>query len=202
MNGEHDAERDERFDRCYRRLRAAAAARLASVPGGSTVQPTMIVHEAWLRMAAGAGAPPARDTEHFMATAAQAMQWIVVDLARRGSAERRGGDRRREPLEAAESREDRAADRPDSRSRTVGTIPISGGREIDVIELDSALGALRANDPRAADVISLRTFGGLSVEEVGRVLRISTRTVKRAWHYGRAWLLCHLDASPGPEPAT
>ncbi len=161
------------FERCYDRLRQLAAAQMrdGARPGG-TLQPTAVVHEAYLRMSDDADLS-FNDTAHFVAAAAQTMRWILVDLARQRGSARRGGDRRREAIH------------PDVASAPTG--------DIDLVELDAALRALQIVNERQAQVVLLRYFGGLSIDETAEVLGVSRGSVKRDWRFARAWLLCELD---------
>ena len=146
---------------------------------GATLQPTAIVHEAFLRMSRDEG-PEIRNTAHFVAAAAQTMRWILVDAARRRNALRRGGDRGREPLHHAP--------------------PAPDPSSVDLESLDQALRALRDVNERHAQVVLLRYFGGLSIDETAQVLQVSRGTVKRDWLFARAWLLCELGDSPSDTP--
>jgi len=172
----------------YDELRHLAAARLAQEKPGQTLQATALVHEAYLRLV-GNQEPGTRSQEpadqplapgprplapswdsrgHFFAAAAEAMRRILIDLARRKRSERRGGGRQRCEL----SDDDRV------------TFPISD----ELLDLDEALTRLSAVDPQAAEIVKLRVFAGLNVEEAAALLRVSTRTAKRDWAYARAWL--------------
>jgi RNA polymerase sigma factor (sigma-70 family) len=172
----------------YGELRRLAAARLAQEKPGQTLQATALVHEAYLRLV-GNQEPGTRTQEpedqplasgprplapgwhsrgHFFAAAAEAMRRILIDLARQKRSERHGGGRQRCEL----SDDDRV------------TFPVSD----ELLDLDEALTRLAATDPQAADMVKLRIFAGLSVEEAAAVQGISTRTAKRDWAYARAWL--------------
>ena len=164
----------------YEELRKLAAARLASEAAGNTLQPTALVHEAFLRLVGPADAARWDSRGHFFAAAAEAMRRILVDAARRKQREKHGGDRHRVDLDAA------LAAAPEPRH--------------DLIALDAALTRLAAEDPQAARLVELRHFAGLSVAEAARALGISPRTADRVWAYARAWLHRELtDTAADPE---
>lgn len=161
-------------------------------PGVSgTLQPTVIVHEAYLKLATFAAQPPKpgaegtdavwwKDREHFLAVAATAMRQVLVDYARRRKALKRAGE-----FSAERADVDLLVSEP-----SLGR----GGRSmIDVAELDDALRCLENADPRAAKVVVLRFFGGLTVDETARVMGLGRTTVEESWRTARAWLLTQLD---------
>jgi RNA polymerase sigma factor (TIGR02999 family) len=152
----------------YDELRKLAAARLAAESPDQTLQPTALVHEAYLRLIGPADERRWENRAHFFAVAAEAMRRILVDAARRKSREKHGGDWTRIDLELAQP----AA--PDPRH--------------DLIALDAALGHLATVDAQAAKLVELRYFGGLSVHDAAQVLDISSRTADRVWAFARAWL--------------
>lgn len=150
----------------YDELRRLAARKLAGEKPGQTLQPTDLVHEAYLRLV-GPGPPRAyKDRGHFLAAAAQAMRRLLVDAARRKLTAKRGGDGRRLPLEGL------AAPAPDE----------------ELLALDEALGRLAAADPLKARLVELRYFAGLTGEEAAEALGISPTTADRHWAFARAWL--------------
>ncbi len=151
----------------YGELRQLAAARLAQEKPGQTLQPTALVHEAWLRLQGSTGETCSNEQE-FLAAAARAMRRILVDNARRKQYRKRGGGMTRVEFE-----ED--------------TLP-SPMRSEDLIAVDDALTELATVEPRAAEVIQLRFFAGLTDEAAARALGISRRTADRLWTFGRAWL--------------
>jgi len=163
----------------YDELRRLAAARLAAEPSGNTLQPTALVHEAYLRLVGTPGGDQWDHRGHFFAAAAEAMRRILVDAARRKRREIQGGDRTRIPLEAVNP----AA--PDPRD--------------DLVALDAALTRLVAVDPQAAKLVELRHFAGLSVAEAAQTLGISKRTADRLWAFARAWLHRELTG-PAADP--
>jgi RNA polymerase sigma factor (TIGR02999 family) len=127
------------------------------------------VHEAWLRLGGGER-PQWQNRAHFFAAAAEAMRRILIDNARRKQAARHGGGLHRTERE------------PDE-------IPIAGGApDEELLAVHEALDALAAHDPRKAELVKLRYFAGLTLEEAGAVLDLSERTAKRDWAYARAWL--------------
>jgi RNA polymerase sigma factor (TIGR02999 family) len=159
----------------YNELRVLAASQMREERADHTLQPTALVHEAYLRLAGHRAG--FRGRIHFYGAAAQAMRRILVDYARSRAAVKRG---QREPLVDL----DRVA--------AAGI-----DRQLDLVALDEALDRLTAVAPRAAKVVELRFFGGLSVEEAAAFLDISPATVKRQWSFARAWLYRALgDATP------
>lgn len=167
---------DDRFLEVYDELRALARQRLAAGLGGHTLQATALVHEVWLKLASPiAQTLAARDPRHFYATAARAMRFILVDHARRKGALKRSGGA---SATGADPRDPDELPAPESAA--------DGG---EVLRLDAALEKLAAVDARKAEVVMLRHFAGLSVEEAAEALAISPATVKREWQFARAWLL-------------
>jgi RNA polymerase sigma factor (TIGR02999 family) len=156
----------------YDQLRALAQRKLAESPGEVSLQATALVHEVYLRMLAKPNALW-NDRQHLLAAAAQVIRWILVDRARARFAGRRGGGERPEPLDEA-----------------LAGAAVSQDEEI--LALDSVLEKLRAEDPRKYEVVMLRYFGGLSIEETAEALGISPATVKREWNFARAWLMVKL----------
>ncbi|MCB9526265.1 MAG: sigma-70 family RNA polymerase sigma factor [Myxococcales bacterium] len=158
-------------EKTYQQLRRMAAARFRN-QGPITLQPTALVHEAWMKIS---GADPATDREHFLARAAQAMRQVLIDQARARGAQKRGGDQVRVSLSGAEG---------------AGT----DGGLADVLALDQALAALAQVDARRAQVVELRFFGGLEMSEVAEVVGVSLATAERDWRAARAWLQVQLTA--------
>jgi RNA polymerase sigma factor (TIGR02999 family) len=156
----------------YEELRRLARSLMAKTPPGNTLQPTALVHEAYLRLV-GQEDPGWDCRGHFYAAAAQAMRQILVDQARRKAAAKHGGGQQR--LDA---------DQVD--------LPIESPSE-DMLALDEALGHLRKQDPRKADVVMLRYFTGLTIAETAKVLGVSDKTVERDWRFARAVLYRQLD---------
>ena len=158
----------------YDELRKLAAARMAAEASDHTLQPTALVHEAYLRLVGGEQPQDWNGRAHFFGAAAEAMRRLLVDHVRRKHGLRRGGSRGRRPL----SDEDLVA------------IPLTE----ELVDLDDALSKLRAADPAAADLVTMRVFGGMTVEEIAAAQGTSPRTVKRNWAYARAWLGRELAA--------
>lgn len=160
----------------YDELRRLAAAKLNQEKPGQTLQPTALVHEAYLRLMNVDQAQRWDNRRHFFAAAAESMRRILVEQARRKGRLRRGGARDRVPLNEVEIE--------------VGT------PQLDLIALDEALTRLTAESLELADVVRLKFFAGLSHEEVAGVLGVSAVTVKRHWRYARAWLLRQMEGNP------
>jgi RNA polymerase sigma factor (TIGR02999 family) len=160
----------------YDELRRLAAARLAAEPSGNTLQPTALVHEAYLRLVGAPGGDQWDHRGHFFAAAAEAMRRILIDQARRKAAARHGGDAHRQELD------------PD-----VAALPEP--RE-DLLALDEALDRLAVEDPLKANLVKLRYFAGLTLPEAAAALSLSERTAGRHWAYARAWL---RRAVEGPQ---
>jgi len=156
--------RDQLFPIVYAELRRRAAGHLGRERRGHTLQPTALVHEAYLRMS-GKNVGWKNRTQ-FFAVASQIMRRILVDHARSRL----------------------AAERPGSGTRVTLGEPVSGPREVDLIALDDALVQLEATDPRQARMVELRFFGGLTHEEVALALGVSLATVNREWRLTKAWL--------------
>ena len=164
------------FDEVYDELRAAAARYMHSERAGHTLRATALVNEAYLRLAKHRGEWESR--EHFFAAAASTMRRILVDHARRRDAARRGDGARRVTLSA-------------------GSGPATPALDLDVVDLHQALLAFGVEDERSARVVELRFFGGLTIEEVARVLEVSPASVKRDWAYAKAWLLRRMEFAGG-----
>lgn len=159
--------RNEAFDRVYSALHRAAALRMRDQPDWHTLQPTALVHEVFLKLFAG-GDREWESRQHFLGVAAKAMRQILVDHARGKGRKKRGGDAERDPLEGL-------------------VLPITE-LGADLGDLDDALTALEAEDARAATVVELRFFAGLTVPEVAAQIGISARQVERDWTFARVWL--------------
>ena len=161
----------------YDELRKLAAQRLARESPGQTLQATALVHEAYLRLV-GPEAASWNGRGHFFSAAAEAMRRILIENARRKRAGKHGGD-----LSGSTS--------------TAWTCRRPPRRE-DILAVDEALSRLAAEDPTKAELVKLRYFGGLSVEDAGRVLGISRATADRYWAYARVWLYSELSEA-GPK---
>jgi RNA polymerase sigma factor (TIGR02999 family) len=150
----------------YDELRALAGARMAAEAAGHTLQPTALVHEAYLRLVGSADARRWDHRGHFFAAAAEAMRRVLVDHARKKAAEKRGGE-----LGRVERHDVPAPDRDDR-----------------LLALDEALTCLAAEDLVAARAVELRQFAGLGHEDVAATLGITVYEARRKWEYARAWL--------------
>jgi RNA polymerase sigma factor (TIGR02999 family) len=159
----------------YEELRKLAATRMAEENPGHTLQPTALVHEAYLRLVGTSDRVRWENRSHFFAAAAEAMRRILVDAARRKRCPKHGGDRRREEL----------ADVPRTELNP----------QHDLIALDKALTRLAAEDVQAARLVELRHFAGMTIAEVAQVMGISPRTADRVWAFARAWLHRELKAT-------
>jgi RNA polymerase sigma factor (TIGR02999 family) len=155
----------------YDELRALAAAKLAKERPGQTLQATALVHEAWLRLA-GPQQTRWRGRNHFFAAAAEAMRRILVDIARRKSALRHGGGQERLDIQEIQL----ANPMPDE----------------ELLALDEALTKLKEFDARAARLVELRFFAGLTQEQAAEQMEISVATTERVWAFARAWLFREL----------
>ena len=154
----------------YAELRRLAESRLRAAAPGNTLQPTALVHEAYLRLV-GEGDPGWDGRHHFFGAAAQAMRDILVEQARRKGRQKRGAGRGKVTLDAERLPAVAEEERFD-----------------EVLAVDEALCALEKEDARAARVVTLRYFGGLSDAETAAVLGVSESTVTREWRFARAWL--------------
>jgi RNA polymerase sigma factor (TIGR02999 family) len=161
----------------YDELRKLAAQRMAKEAGGHTLQATDLVHEAYLRLV-GSDRDADRGWDsrgHFFAAAAEAMRRILIDHARAKGAAKRGGSARKLQLEASQL--------------TLGNVPP------ELLDLDESLGRLAQDDPGKAELVKLRFFAGLTLDDAARILGISPATADRHWSYARAWL--YADISRG-----
>ena len=156
----------------YQELRRLAHRQMRRERAGDTLQTTALINEAYLRLVDYTRVRP-RDRSHFLAIAAQAMRRILIERARsRRSAKRGSGGQKVSLDEAAEVFNERAA---------------------DLVALDEALTTLATIDPRKAEIVELKYFGGLTIEETAEVLEVSTPTVERDWHTAKIWL--HREVS-------
>ena len=156
----------------YDELRKLAARRLARESPGQTLEATALVHEAYLRLVDAGDAKPWNSRGHFFGAAAEAMRRILVENARRKASQKRGGDRRRDEIPAAELVAPAVSD--------------------DLLALDEALSQLAQTDALAAELVKLRYFAGLTSRAGCPALGLSSRTADRTWSYARAWLLNKL----------
>jgi RNA polymerase sigma factor (TIGR02999 family) len=166
----------------YDELRKLAAARMAEERADHTLQPTALVHEAYLRLVEGAAPNATWDSRgHFFAAAAEAMRRILIDAARTRGARKRGGAWKRIDLNRLDLAGQAAPD--------------------DLLELDDALDKLARQDPQASQLIKLRFFAGLSIEQASESLGLPRTTAYERWAFARAWLYNELK-NPSGEPAT
>ena len=164
----------------YEELRRLAAHKMAQEPPGQTLQPTALVHEAWLRLGAD-GQPPWRNRAHFFAAAAEAMRQILVERARRHTALKRAGGVRGLSLDEVE-------------------IPIEAADDEMLLAVDEALEQFAARDPRKAELVKLRYFVGLTNDDAAQVLGISPRAAKYCWTHARAWLYHEISGGTAGDP--
>lgn len=157
----------------YDELRKLAAARMADEASDHTLQATALVHEAYLRLVDGADVARWDSRGHFFAAAATAMRRILVDSARQRQSMKRGGGWKRESLH-----------------EEVLMAPVA---QVDILALDEALNRLETVDRRAAELVKLRYFAGLSLADAAQVLGVSPRTADDIWAYARAWLYRELQ---------
>jgi RNA polymerase sigma factor (TIGR02999 family) len=165
---------DELLPLVYEELRLLAAQRLSQERPGQTLQATALVHEAYLRLV-GDEPHSWNSRGHFFAAAAEAMRRILVERARRRRSERHGGDRERIPLEA-------------------GDIEVAMPSD-QIVALSDALDALEQEDPEVAQLVKLRYFVGLTLDQAAQLLQISSRTAYRHWAYAKARL--HEELADG-----
>jgi RNA polymerase sigma factor (TIGR02999 family) len=163
----------------YEELRILAAARLAQEKPGQTLQATALVHEAYLRLVGGAPEQQWNSRGHFFAAAAEAMRRILIDKARRKRRPKLGGDRQRVDLNQA--------------------LSVAGPHD-NLLELNDALTRLATEEPAKAELVKLRYFAGLSLEEAAACLNISPATAKRYWVVARAWLYAALSEEGELQP--
>ena len=164
---------EQLFPLVYGELRQLAAAKLSREKRDHTLQPTALVHEVYLRLVDVKRAGQWDSRRHFFAAAAEAMRRVLVDSARRRQSQKRGGDLQREAVE-------------------MERLPEISDQQL--LEVHAALDQLEQEDPRAAEVVKLRFFAGLSVKQTGDLLALSPRTVNRLWLFARAWL--HREIQP------
>lgn len=172
-----EAALEDLLPRVYAELRKLAAASWRRERSGHTLQPTAVVHEAFLRLVDQRDAHWQSRTQ-FMAIAARMMRRVLTDHARRKQSVKRGAEQVRVELD-----------------EEIGRIE---ARNLDLVALDEALGRLEALDPRQATVVGLRFFSGLTISETAAALELSPATVKREWETAKAWLAREL--APEPEP--
>jgi RNA polymerase sigma factor (TIGR02999 family) len=166
---------DAEFQQLYRQLRGLARRMLDGERTGHTLQATALVHEAWLGLQR-TGSVTASDAPRFQRMAAAAMRNILVEHARSRGRQKRGGKAARIPLDALEL--------------------VSRGEDGELLALDEALRELEQREPELGELVQLRFFAGLSIEEIAQTLGISVRTVHRDWNLAKAMLSRTLKAEP------
>ena len=155
----------------YRHLHAIAVDKMSGERSDHTLQPTALVHEAWIRLGSDL---EVNDRDHFIAMGALAMRRILIDHARSRGRLKRGGGLKREK----------------------GTWALEAGISVDLedsMSLAEAMQRLEERDPRASQIVVLRVLGGLDIETIAQMLEVSSRTVKRDWRFAQAWLLKELN---------
>lgn len=155
----------------YEELRKLAAAKMANERPGQTLQPTALVHEAWLRLVGKDGQAQFKNRAHFFGAAAEAMRRILIENARRKQAARHGGDQRRVDVQEI----------------------ASAVKDDALLALNEALNNFEAQDGAKAELVKLRYFAGLTLEDAAEVLGISLATAKRQWTFARAWLHAEIE---------
>jgi len=161
----------------YSELKRIAVRKMAGEAPGNTLQPTALVHEAWMRLAED-GDVPFENRAHFFAAAAEAMRRVLVDSARRKKALRRGGRASREELEEYH------------------LVQREGSEEL--LAVDEALDLLAKEDPAAANLVKLRYFVGMTMDEAAASMGMPLRTAERTWAYARAWLKRQIGEQLSP----
>lgn len=167
---------DDLLPLVYEELRKLAASKMANEAAGNTLQPTALVHEAWLRLV-GRDDPKFAGRAHFFAAAAEAMRRILIDRARRKRALRHGGGQQRMDLNQLNLASPEADDQ--------------------LLAINDALDKLAAQDPVEAELVKLRYFVGLTVEEAATLLEISPRTARNYWAHARTWLYHEIKVRGG-----
>jgi RNA polymerase sigma factor (TIGR02999 family) len=166
---------EELLPMVYDELRRLAAGRMAQEGAGHTLQPTALVHEAWLRLI-GSAETSWHNRAHFFGAAAEAMRRILIERARRKSRLKRGSGQGLLDI----TNFDVAAAMPDDK----------------VLLVDEALDELKTKEPEKARVVMLKFFGGMTNEQVAKALNLNERTVRRQWNYARAWLFERIAGKP------
>jgi len=167
---------DQLLPLVYQELRKLAAHKMAGEPPGQTLQPTALVHEAWLKLV-GQENRKWQDRNHFFAASAEAMRRILVDNARRKRTQRHGGGQQRVELD---------------------DIKLAVENDDVLLAVNDALEKLAVSDKQKAELVKLRYFVGMTIEEAAQVLGISAPMAKRHWAYARAWLSEEIRSQRGP----
>lgn len=176
--GQYRAE--ELLPALYEELRALARARIAREPAQATIQATVLVHEAYLRLV-GSEDPGWNGRGHFFGAAALAMRRILVEQARRRKRIKHGGGRQRVDLDEAQ-------------------IVVDDEVKADIVAIDDILQRLEAKDPRKGQIVNLRYFAGLTVAETAEALGVSVGTVERDWRFIKAWIQDELNEGSADTP--
>jgi RNA polymerase sigma-70 factor, ECF subfamily len=172
-----ESARGELLTMVYDELRRVASGLMRRERPDHTLSPTAVVHEAVIRLAGDAVFDKVADRSYLFAAAARAMREVLIDHARRRAADRRGGGRRRVPLDAV--------------------VDYFQGQGLDLVAVHEALDRLAERDERQAQVMTLRYFGGMTVSEVAGALGVSVVTVERDWRVARAWLVGQIGGGDG-----
>ena len=167
---------DELLPLVYEELRKLAAHKMANEVSGQTLQPTALVHEAWLRLVGQNSQAQFNSRGHFFGAAAEAMRRILIENARRKQAQRHGGGQQRVDLTAIEIAEQT--------------------RDEEMLAINEAVEKLALRDPVKAQLVKLRYFVGMTLEEAAEALGVSHPTAKRYWSYARAWLHAEITSDP------
>ena len=159
----------------YDELRRLAAQRMAQESPGNTLQATALVHEAYLRLVEGSPTQQWNSRGHFFAAAAEAMRRILIERARHKQSLKAGGDLRRQDVNDIE--------------------PAIAGPDFDILALNEALEKLEVEDHRRAELVKLRFFAGLTIDQAAQALGISTGTAENDWAYARCWLRVEMEGA-------
>lgn len=170
---------DELLPLVYKDLRREAARQLSSERAGHTLQPTALVHEAYLRLTNNENPQQWHSDGHFFRAAAEAMRRILVENARRKKAAKRGGGHKRINVEMSELKGPQSDE--------------------ELLALDEALDRLAEQDERAAQLVEMRFFAGMTMEQAAKALEIGVRTAERDWAFARAWLYQQVREEPGKD---
>jgi len=165
---------DELLPLVYSELRKLAAHRMSNEAPGHTLQPTALVHEAWMRLVGGDGKAQFQNRGHFFGAAAEAMRRILIDNARRKRAQRHGGGQQKLDIQEVEI--------------------AAAATDDELLALNDALDKLARQDKQKAELVKLRYFAGMDFEEAAEVLGISVPTANRWWAFARAWLFKEITA--------
>lgn len=171
---ERDSEITALLPAVYAELRRIATANMARLPAGTTLQPTALVHEAWLRLGGDENASW-KNRAHFLAAAAEAMRHILIDRARQRGAVRHGGQQQRVDIDHVD-------------------IPIDTESDERLLAITAAVDKLTLEYPQIAELVKLRCFIGLEVAEAARALNIPRATAYRRWEFARTWLFKELHS--------